>query len=97
MFVKIHQSYRTVVAVCDRDLIGKKLEDGKRQLDVSERFFKDQTVSEAELETLLQRYFREDSTFNIVGHTAVTTALKAGIVDTTAVMTLQGIPFVLIL
>ena len=29
MFIKIHNSYRNVVALADADLIGKKFEEGK--------------------------------------------------------------------
>ena len=39
MLVKIHKSYRNVVAVCDSDLIGKKFEEDKFQLDLKESFY----------------------------------------------------------
>ena len=40
ILIKIHMSYRNVIAVCDEDLLGKKFEDEKRQLDIKEGFFK---------------------------------------------------------
>jgi len=34
MFVNVIKSYRDVVAICDKELIGKKFEEGNFQLDV---------------------------------------------------------------
>ncbi len=96
MHVKIHPSYRIVVAVADSDLLGKKFEEGKRQLDVAERFYKDQEIGEEDLEGLFDKYNREDATFNIVGKHAVTTAIKAGIVSESDVGHVQGVPFILL-
>ena len=41
MFVNVIKSYRDVVAICDKELIGKKFEEGNFQLDVKENFFSD--------------------------------------------------------
>ena len=48
MLVKIHNSYRKVVAVCDSDIIGKRFDEGKRQLDIRENFYKGDEVNEEE-------------------------------------------------
>ncbi len=37
--IKIHKSYRYVVAICDSNLVGKQFEQNKFQLDVKENFF----------------------------------------------------------
>ena len=42
MFVNIIKTYRNVVAVCDVNLLGKKFEEGKFQLDVKENFLKEE-------------------------------------------------------
>jgi len=54
MFVKIHDSYRKVVAVCDDDLVGKKFEEGKKQLEVGESFFKDEEVDVERLKKIFE-------------------------------------------
>ena len=95
--VKIHQSYRDVVAVCDSDLIGKKFEEGKLQLDVRQSFFKDQEVSYEQAVVLLKEYSREDATFNIAGPEAVKAALDAGIISKEGISTIQKVPFALVL
>lgn len=96
MQVKIHHSYRIVVAVCDSDLIGKKFEEGNRQLDIPERFYKDTEMNEEQVIDLFARYSREDATFNIVGPEAVRVALNAEIIAEDHVGHIQGVPFVLV-
>lgn len=97
MFVNIIKSYRNVVAVCDRELIGKKFEEGKFQLDVKENFFKGKEVSEEEALEIMKNMKFEDSTFNIIGKRAVNTALKAEIITRDGVGNIADIPFALVL
>jgi len=97
MFVRIIKTYRDVVAICDDNLIGKKFEEGKFQLDVKENFFKGQKTSEEELIDIIRNESVEDATFNIVGEKSVGVALKLGIVSENEIKKIQGIPFVLIL
>jgi hypothetical protein len=47
MYLKVHQSYRDVVAICDSDLIGKKFEEGKRQLDIKQEVEKNRIAKNA--------------------------------------------------
>ena len=44
MYIKIHRSYRNVVAICDAEILGKKFEEGKRVLDVRESFYNNEKV-----------------------------------------------------
>lgn len=95
--IKIHRSYRIVVAVCDCDLIGKKFEDTKRQLEVKEYFFRGDELNEEKAIKTLQMQKQEDATFNIVGKESINAALKAGIISKEGIGKIQGIPFALIL
>lgn len=97
MLVKIHKAYRDVVAVCDTELIGKKFEEGIKQLDIRENFYNGEEKSKDELIELLQDLATEDSTFNIVGEKSVQVALEAGIIAEEGVRRIQGIPFALVL
>lgn len=97
MFVKIHKSYRTVVAICDSDLIGKTFEEGKRQLHVRENFYKDKEVNKEELLSIIKRQMIEDASFNIVGKESIQTALEAGIIKKEGIHKIKGIPFALVL
>lgn len=96
MQLKIHLSYRNVIALCDTELVGKKFEEGKFQLDLRENFYKDKEVSEEEAVEVMIRQSQEDSTFNIVGPQSIKAAKKAGIL-TGETSSIAGIPFVLIL
>jgi hypothetical protein len=57
--MKIHESLRNVVALCDNNILGKKFFEGKRQLDVRENFYKGEEIKEEKLIELL-KIFRSD-------------------------------------
>ncbi|MFH1503466.1 MAG: DUF424 family protein [Candidatus Diapherotrites archaeon] len=97
MFVNIIKSYRNVVAICDKELIGKKFEEEKFQLDVKENFFKGKEVSIREALEIMRDMKIEDSTFNIVGEKAIKTAIEAEIISEDGIGRIQGIPFALVL
>ena len=95
--LKIHKSYRNVVAVCDEDILGKKFEEGKKQLDVRENFYKDREVSSEDLAKIMKMQKKEDATFNIVGIESVSLALEEGIITENCVGKVDGVPFALLL
>ena len=105
MYVNIIKSYRDVVAVCDKELLGKKFEElfkgNIRQLDVKENFYR--SSPEAEMATeeqvleIINLMAAEDATFNIVGKKSVSVALKSGIITKESVGKVKGIPFALVL
>jgi len=97
VLVKIHKSYRNVVAVCDSDLIGKKFEEDKFQLDLKESFYKGDEMSEEEAENIMRHMLREDATFNIVGKKSINAALKAEIISQDSVGEIKNVPFALVL
>ncbi len=97
MYIKIHESYRSVVALCDADIIGKKFEEGKRQLDCRENFYKDKKVTKEEAIKLLQLHADNDATFNIVGKKSIQTAIEAGIITKKSIDKIQDVPFTIIL
>lgn len=97
MYVKIHEAYRLIVAICDSDILGKKFEDGNMQLDVGERFYKGEEMEKEEIISLLKKYAREDATFIIAGKESIKAAIESGIIDKNAVKKIAGIPHALIL
>jgi len=97
MLIKIHKSYRDVVAICDSELLGKYFEEEKFQLDVKESFFKGEEISEEKLKEAMQNMSQEDSTFNIVGEKSVNCALQTGIISEDGIKKIQGVPFALVL
>lgn len=97
MLVKIIHSYRDTVVVCDSDLIGKKFEEGKFQLNIKESFFLGKEVNEEQAIKVMWSMSKEDATFNIVGKDSIKAALKAEIIKEEGVREIQGIPFALVL
>lgn len=97
MLIKIHKSLRHVVAICDSNLIGKKFEEGKRQLDVRENFYSEKEVGREEAIKIMKAHAIEDATFNIVGKEATEAALEAGIINKKGIHKIKGIPFALVL
>lgn len=93
--IKVHDSYRRVVAVSDVKIIGKKFFEGKRQLDVRENFYRGTEFSEEEAVKQLERHSLEDATFNIVGEKSVKAAMEANIIDKSCTATVSGVPFAL--
>ena len=97
IIINVISSYRDVVAVCDSELLGKRFEEGKFQLDVKESFYKGEEVDEERAIQIKKRMSGEDATFNIVGKNSIDIALKAGIIIEEGIGEIQGVPFALVL
>lgn len=95
MLIKIHRSYRIVVALCDTDLLGKYFEEDIRQLRLNEHFFKGEEITPLEAHKQLQKQMAEDASCNIVGKEAVAIAQQAGAITKEMIRTIQGIPYAL--
>jgi hypothetical protein len=97
MLVKIHSSYRNVIAICDTELIGKVFEEGVSSIFINPNFYKGDEKNEQETLEIIEKGSAEDYTFNIVGAEAIKTALKAGIIKEEGIKRIQGIPIALVL
>jgi hypothetical protein len=92
VLVKIHESYREIVAVCDLDLLGKKFEQGNMEIDINEKFFGGDEFDEAKAIELLKDKVKDDACFNFVGKKAVELGAKAGIIDKDRVLRIDKVP-----
>jgi len=97
MNLKIHKSYREVVAICDSELIGKYFEKGEFQLDVKESFYKGEEISEEKVKEIIKKMSVEDATFNIVGEKSINCAIDCGVISKDGIKKIQGVPFALVL
>jgi hypothetical protein len=97
IFLKVHESYRWVVAVCDVDVFGRKLKDGDHVLGLSGDFFKGEEMSLDEAREEIVRCNREDATFNFVGTRSVGLAKELGLVNDEGVVEIAGVPVALVL
>lgn len=90
MIVKIHKNNdgKVILAVCDKELLGKKFEEGKLQLDLSSKFYDGKEMQE---ETLL-KLFKSAYIINLVGKRSINIAIKAGIIDRERVIKIKNVP-----
>ena len=89
MYLKIHKSGTSfIVAVCDKNILGKKLKQGNTTVDISEGFYKGDIVSEEQvIETLANA-----PTANLFGERTIACAIKCGSVDHECVVIIDGVP-----
>ena len=97
MQIKIHESYRKIVALADTNLIGKTFEQDIRQIKITPDFFKGEEINKEKAVEILKDLQKEDATFNIVGKESVETALEAGIISKQGIINIQDVPVALIL
>lgn len=97
ILLKIHKSYRWTVAVCDKNLFGEKLLEGKRALDISGNFFNGDPMNEKQAKEEIIRCNYEDATFNFVGENSVRIAKELGLVKDEGIAEINNIPFALVL
>jgi len=81
-----HDHY--LVAICDKQLLGKTLTDGKIRFKVSEEFYGGELV---EAKTCI-RHLAKATIANMVGKKSVQTAIKAGLVHEQAIIYIEGHP-----
>ncbi len=89
ILVKIHKTkFKDVIAVCDSNLIGKKFEEKDLQLNITERFYKGESMAEEKIITILENA----ENVNIVGEESIKLGIKAGIIIKENILTIEGIP-----
>ena len=89
MYVKIHKSGdRHIVAVCDEDLIGKKFETKKLVLNISERFYKGEKLSDEKTYEIMENAIN----LNLVGKKTIDLALKNDIIRKENIIKIEKIP-----
>jgi len=97
MQIKIHESYRKIVALADTNLIGKTFEQGIKQIEIKPGFFQGEEKNKEEIIEILKDMQKEDATFNIVGKESVECALEAEIIKKQGIIMIDNIPIALVL
>lgn len=98
--IKVHEAYRKVVAMCDIELIGKRFEDDKVQIEIHEVFYGgkgSKIVNEKQALRILKKEALDDSCFNFVGKNTIELAARAGLIDKEKVIKIKGVPHALAL
>ena len=95
ILIRLHESYRKIIAACDSDLLGKKFAEDNLQLDLKDTFYGGKEYTEERAVEIFRDGAFDDATFNIVGKESIAAAIKAGIVEKEGIITIQGIPHAL--
>jgi uncharacterized protein len=82
----------TLINICDADLIGKTLNEGRLKMHISRDYFGGQIVDGAQA----LRLMKESSIINLAGQTAVGIALSNKLGAEKAVRMIEGVPFLMI-
>ncbi len=77
-----------LLAICDAEIIGETLKDGKIVFCVNESFYKGPRVSVDEAVSMI----KNSSIVNMVGKNIVKKAIEHGYVHPEAVLNIQGVP-----
>jgi len=99
MYVNIINSYRNIVAIADADILGKKFEEGEKQLDIKESFYcgeNKKILTRAEVSKIISDWSKEDATFNIVGEKAISLALDMNLISENGIGKIDKIPYAMV-
>ena len=89
IFYKIHTSCgNSVLAVCDKELLGKTLKRGAIEFTVSEKFYGKEAITKEKLAELLQEF----ENINLVGKKSVGLALRKNFLSQKNIIDISGVP-----
>lgn len=89
--IKTHRAQgQIVVAMCDAELLGRKLKDGKLQITVNEGFYGGDLFDDDE--SGIFNLIRGATSYNIFGERALAVAVKFNLVDRSTVRLVDGVP-----
>ena len=93
MIVKKHEAdERVVLAICDSDLLGKKVENDDCQLDLTSDFYKGEEKTKEEIVNLLDTA----NVLNVVGKESVGLLKELEIISDEGVKEIDGVPFAMV-
>ena len=94
MYCKIYETQNgTVLAACDKEIIGKTLIEGEYHVAIGEKFYKGEAVDAERLGELLS----EAVSINLFGKKAVGVAVKQGFLTDKDVIRIAGVEHAVIL
>lgn len=90
MLVKAHRTPdgKKIVAICDREILGKKFEENDLQLDLTGTFYKGKEMNSEGI----KRYINEAYIINAVGEESVSFCIREKMITRQDVMRITRIP-----
>ncbi len=99
MYLKIHGgNKKKIIAICDSELLNKKIEEGNLQLDVSERFFKGESLEKKALVEKIKKMFDNGGigSFNTIGKDSTSLLLEFSLIEEDSILKIAQIPYAII-
>ncbi len=93
MYCKTYKTEKEmVVAICDKELIGKVFREGERVLDLKEysSFYAGELTTKERASELLDGA----TSINLVGERAVSIAIEKKLADSGSVVSIEGVPHI---
>ena len=88
MFIKMHRGADDLIlAACDEELVGMTFRSGRSRLDVSEMFYKGESVGK---DVLIER-MKGATIMNLVGAETVAVAIEQGYATEDSVIEIDGV------
>ena len=86
--IRVHKGQDdTILAACDEDILGQTFRGDGMRITVSERFYRDETVSE---ETFIE-FMEKVTIMNLVGERVIALAIEKGYVSKDNVLDIGGV------
>ena len=77
-----------VLACCDEELLGKKIESNEFSVEIRESFYKERTVNVEEMKELM----REASSINLFGEKCIEAAIEEGFINRSSIIMIGKVP-----
>lgn len=91
MIAKVHERMgQSILAVCDKEILGKTLENEKMEFKVSEKFYGGEGITEEELLEKL----KEHNSANLVGNKCVGILQEKGLINESSIIMINDIKHV---
>ncbi len=91
-FIVAHKDgpHGLLLIVTDKDILGKRFEEGRRQLDLTGRFYQGEELEKEEVKKL----FSQARHLHLTGKQAVTLALEEDLIQAKQILWVQGVPHI---
>ena len=88
----ISASGNLMLNICDPELVGKTLNNGKTKIKINPNYYAERNVDEHEAKTLLEKC----TSINMVGEKTISLATSLGIGSEKSIKLIEGIPFLIV-
>ena len=89
----ISRNGNTMLNMCDSELLGKEVSDGKIAMKINKNYYHDEFVEQEEAEQLVKK----SNNINLVGNNSISLSLDLGFGSKQSIKLIDGIPFLIII